>query len=396
MEKLAKKKDTKSEKKDRSDKFVWGEGDVQITVKGKPITPSKKEKPSKSDKKARFEEGVHADPTEYMSEEDAETWWDMNEEHGDKFKSAGHVADSDGSYMSTGYLKALSDKSEELLHYIHENSDLPDWVEAKISQAANAINGVHDYFKYRGDEESDTDSYMHPTARFEEGVHADPTEYMSEEDADTWWDMNEEHGDKFKTADYEPGKVVPHKDIPQEGSEFPDAREESDKKAAGESFNLFALVLDDDSLVAAKPTLQEIMRKKLRFPEGEVVRLHAVPEILAEKLIDVGTPAQTITPQKAWDLSWHFSSVGVGSKFAATGLYGHTKSIQRSCESATKRLTKAASKMAKNIYEEDPRVADFLMKHAKRSKNIPAKILASAISDLGPKISVSDLDWEEE
>lgn len=37
-------------------------------------------------------------------------------------------------------------------------------------------------------------------ARFEEGVSADPTKNMSEADAAKWRAMNEEHGDKFKTA----------------------------------------------------------------------------------------------------------------------------------------------------------------------------------------------------
>ena len=37
-------------------------------------------------------------------------------------------------------------------------------------------------------------------SHFEEGVPADPTENMSEEDAQKWKDMNEEHRDNFKTA----------------------------------------------------------------------------------------------------------------------------------------------------------------------------------------------------
>ncbi len=37
-------------------------------------------------------------------------------------------------------------------------------------------------------------------SRFEEGKPADPTENMSPEDAAEWRRMNEEHGDKFKTA----------------------------------------------------------------------------------------------------------------------------------------------------------------------------------------------------
>lgn len=68
-----------------------------------------------------------------------------------------HHGDSDGSYMSVGYLKSLADKSQELLGHIHHDTPLPDWVEAKIGQAANAINSVRDYFAYRGQEQQTED-----------------------------------------------------------------------------------------------------------------------------------------------------------------------------------------------------------------------------------------------
>jgi hypothetical protein len=41
---------------------------------------------SRRDHDSRFEEGKPADPTENMSEEDAEKWEEMNEKHRDKFK----------------------------------------------------------------------------------------------------------------------------------------------------------------------------------------------------------------------------------------------------------------------------------------------------------------------
>ena len=40
-------------------------------------------------------------------------------------------------------------------------------------------------------------------ARFEDGVSADPTQNMSPEDAAKWKAMNDEHGDKFKTANFQ-------------------------------------------------------------------------------------------------------------------------------------------------------------------------------------------------
>ena len=44
------------------------------------------------------------------------------------------------------------------------------------------------------------DRYFNRSARFPAGIPADPTVNMSEEDAQTWWDMNEEHGDLLKKA----------------------------------------------------------------------------------------------------------------------------------------------------------------------------------------------------
>ena len=41
---------------------------------------------------------------------------------------------------------------------------------------------------------------QHKTARYEEGVPADPTENMTEEDGEEWRANTEEYGDKFKTA----------------------------------------------------------------------------------------------------------------------------------------------------------------------------------------------------
>jgi len=51
------------------------------------------------EKEARFTEGVSADPTENMSEEDAKVWKEMNELHGDKFKTAS-MADQWGPVMN--------------------------------------------------------------------------------------------------------------------------------------------------------------------------------------------------------------------------------------------------------------------------------------------------------
>lgn len=136
---------------------------------------------------------------------------DLIDERGKLKTASEHDADSDGSYMSVGYLKALADKSKHLLDYISYDTPMPDWAEAKIGQAANAINSVHDYFVYRGDEGGEMkleDQYtllpQAVTAKFEEGKSVDVPKYLEEhgnpEAAKEWVEQNEANRDKFKTA----------------------------------------------------------------------------------------------------------------------------------------------------------------------------------------------------
>jgi hypothetical protein len=74
---------------------------------------------------ARFEEGVHADPTVNMSEEDAAKWKAMNEEHGDKFKTAD---------LLTGLAKmAVGDIPADVERYVKETKESnPDYDDAKV------------------------------------------------------------------------------------------------------------------------------------------------------------------------------------------------------------------------------------------------------------------------
>lgn len=93
-------------------------------------------------KSARFEKGVSADPTEHMSKEDAERWWEEHDKNKDNFKAA---------------------------HWWERSASATVAEEAKQS-------------------------------RFEEGVPADPTENMSKEDEERWWEEHEKNKDKFKSA----------------------------------------------------------------------------------------------------------------------------------------------------------------------------------------------------
>lgn len=72
-------------------------------------------------------------------------------------------------------------------------------------------------------------------------------------------------------------------------------------------------------------------------------------------------------------------------KCAAGGLYGYTKKIQGACERASSRLSKFATKEITRAVSKDPRVLAFLQTHAKRSKNLPAKVLLAAYKSSIPK-----------
>jgi hypothetical protein len=91
-------------------------------------------------KTARFEEGKPADPTEQMDEADADKWKTEHDKNKDKFKEASYLVPK---------------------------------------------------MKYAEEER---------LSRFEEGKPADPTENMSEQDADTWKTEHDNNKDKFKEA----------------------------------------------------------------------------------------------------------------------------------------------------------------------------------------------------
>lgn len=232
------------------------------------------------EKLARFPEGVPADPTQNMSEEDAQKWHDMNEEYGDQFKTAyleelahldlevsasGLALDADElaleklaksarsmvgptilqqmgglrrlqAMLGIYYLRYINDGVEfgwpnkqsskgNHVKVILEPSDTyrveffnTSWATSltgrtpKSSKLVKRLDDVYAedlvnlferqtgwYLRLAADRTAcDCDGGDEMVARFEEGVPADPTENMSEEDAQTWRDMNEKHRDNFR------------------------------------------------------------------------------------------------------------------------------------------------------------------------------------------------------
>ena len=72
---------------------------------------------------------------------------------------------------------------------------------------------------------------------------------------------------------------------------------------------------------------------------------------------------------------------------AASGLYGFTKGVQKDCESAIRKVSKSAARIAKQLWAKDQGTCAFLNTHAKRSKSLTAKVILTAMKELGPKVA---------
>lgn len=62
-------------------------------------------------------------------------------------KPAAHHPEG-GSYMSTQALRGMIDHASDLLEGIDDSTPLPDWVEAKITEAATQLTNVYEYMAH--------------------------------------------------------------------------------------------------------------------------------------------------------------------------------------------------------------------------------------------------------
>ena len=69
------------------------------------------------------------------------------------------------------------------------------------------------------------------------------------------------------------------------------------------------------------------------------------------------------------------------------GLYGYPKGIQRSAESATRKLARTALRVAKRAFAKDENVVPFLQAHLKRENSKSAQVLLAAMKEIGPKLA---------
>ena len=172
-------------------------------------------------KSAKFEEGKPADPTENMSEDDAEKWKTEHNKNKDNFKEASSAAaakrilqsvaakvegdrwtaevDDDEEYTVLTLAYGIEHDGPKISAMIHRDDEVASVrmgpKVAEVPATASAIERAIKNFKR-----------TIKNARFEEGKPADPTENMSEDDAEKWKTEHDKNKDNFKEARFEEGK----------------------------------------------------------------------------------------------------------------------------------------------------------------------------------------------
>ena len=294
------------------------------------------------EKAGKFEEGVSADPTKDMSPEDAAEWKKQNDEHKDNFKNAG----------LNGYIAFFRGKKIE--------------VEAKSSYEAQQIAAK----KFGARRESDV------------------TVMLAEKDG-----QSVKHDPMFASSDKNAGGEV---EVPVlSGGRPGEYVVGSGTRANGK--NLSQVVVG-----SLTQTLDDMWGE---FEWKGKKEAHVVPppqQVLGDLQAEIGLNHRKVSLFYHTDTNRYRVGPATGrmgserrirttwtDKTAAepTGLYGHTRAVQSTCENSIKRLQKTAKALAKQIYAKNEDTAPFLAAHAKRANSLPAKILVEAMKDIGPKIA---------
>ena len=301
---------------------------------------------------AKYPAGVSVDPTEHMSPEDKAKWDAMNAEHGDKFKAAqANISVGDQFKDSHGVVWVVSEPNRGgTVHAYPKNRG------ERFAQPVDVADLQKRYTRVAG-EESDAD------AKFEKGKPADPTKNMDEAEKAEWEKQKRENADQFKAA----------------GDDIERYRTTWARQAGSGASN--AKYLDGLPAPKKEKILKAVAKHygvSTREIEGELKDREA--EDLYEYLaFDNGLAMQVYRDFKRMRLA--------SDKEAASGLYGHTKAIQRDVEASVRKLQKAATQTAKRAWKRDPRVAAFLTAHASRANSAPARLLLAALKAVGPKVA---------
>lgn len=308
-------------------------------------------------KQSMHETGVSVDPTKDMSPEDAAEWKRQNEKHKDKFKSAAvSIADYEAELDKESKFERGENVSlDELPTELQENVENPPPAVTKLREEmesksatdkeaaklqARQIKILKDYLAdHQGRFISWFDDLPQEVQSALVRVKDSETLHM---DVDRWIQDNNKIA--AKRVHFKPGDKLVVKPVP--------------------------------------PGLQK------SYPASKWMTAQVEVEAIDEGASDGLDVYDVKTPDGEEESIYGFQVVkkvaSSEDKTAATGLYGFTKEAEKVCGSASNKLAKFASKLAKEIYEKDAETPSFLEEHNKRTASKAAKMLRASMADIGP------------
>lgn len=231
-------------------------------------------------------------------------------------------------------------------------------------------------------------------SRFEKGVPADPTENMSEEDAETWKEMNEKYQDVVKDmhakkalahlrrlADWESGHRIPDKEIPSEGSDVPNEIDPTIKRAAGGLYG-YTKGIESACQMAAK----KIAKASLRIAKN----IYAKDERVADFLLTHSKRAKSLPARvlcaSLKELGPFFGQNAKSAGSTEYGLYGYPDKVAKfglyACADLRYEVGKIASELHGRQSFPQEKLAGFLAEHCKATKCAYTRLLHASYPDI--------------
>lgn len=130
-----------------------------------------------------------------------------------------------------------------------------------------------------------------------------------------------------------------------------------------------------------------------KFPKGVPMSIEDVAAVVGDAFQEMNEnpPPSVVKVREEMEnkkassrerLTWAKSA-----EVAPGGLYGYTKGVQRSAETASRKLARHALQIAKRAFNKDAGVVEFLQTHAKRENSKSARVLLAAMEEIGPKLA---------
>lgn len=390
-------------------------------------------------KAAMFERGVPADPTKNMSAEDAAEWERQNREHADQFKTASgrRLSWGDGDRTAPWTPWGPAQYGTEIMRGVrvygtagHGGMAVAQGVARKLLTPAALKMGefANGYYWYEEDAAIEIPFYERPEwfRKLQNRDMSEQERARSEASLRRWsprYFTMLEQGVQLapkltpgmtlsvlKPISFGKGKFTMNV-----GDTVRVTEVRSGNMVVDFGGNLFRIpvryYLDDDAYVApsaktASKTATSMMERLQLLSAFQVLTSgnptgYGIPRkdalAVIEKITGKSLPEDAKPPvSKSLDqyMNWLEESGKTASDSreaewngrsmtAAAGLYGFTKSAEKSCTGAAGKLAKYATKLAKELYTKDADTAPFMEEHAKRGSKT-ARMLRNAMADVGP------------